>query len=63
MKFLDAVVARGETRERAVAIWLKQAVNDFEFEMACLRKIDVEPDKKMLNSYRSLKREFILASS
>jgi hypothetical protein len=63
LKYLDAVVARGETRRRAVAIWLKHAVNDLEFELDCLRKIDVEPNKEMLESYRSLKREFILASS
>jgi hypothetical protein len=58
--FINTVVVRGEAKERAIAIWLKQAVKDIESDIAGYRRINVEPDKETLEMYNSLKRELIL---
>jgi hypothetical protein len=63
LNFILAVANRGETKERAIAIWLKHAVQIFESDIARYRRFDVEPDMRTLEAYRTLKREFILASS
>jgi hypothetical protein len=63
LRFIAAVTDRGETKERAIAIWLKHAVRVFESDIARARKFGVEPDMRTLETHRALKREFILASS
>jgi hypothetical protein len=63
LKFIVAVTDRGETKERAIAIWLKHAVRVFESDIARARRFGVEPDALTLETHRTLKREFILASS